>query len=242
MSHNLKWGNKESETSVKRKWVSTHTVALVREPFEINSFRTIINLSHPTLPFLHHWQIDLNIFFPIGMDISPIDLINIQTFASRVIGLAEYRKSLHSYLVSKMNQVAPNLSALIGEQVLTILFFCPHQLIACKNSHFSSLFAAGDISPGGTSATPWQKFHTDDVNQCFHIKSRSHGVPNANLFNFMFLLVNFGKVLCSSANELQQTQMLPPEKNIFHKHRLFCYKFIAFTFDLVFRLSFVDNS
>ena len=54
------------------------------------------------------------------MDISPIDLINIQTFASRVIGLAEYRKSLHSYLVSKMNQVAPNLSALIGEQVLTI--------------------------------------------------------------------------------------------------------------------------
>ena len=54
------------------------------------------------------------------MDISPMDLINIQTFASRVIGLAEYRKSLHSYLVSKMNQVAPNLSALIGEQVFTI--------------------------------------------------------------------------------------------------------------------------
>jgi len=51
------------------------------------------------------------------MDISPIDLINIQTFASRVIGLAEYRKSLHTYLVSKMTQVAPNLSALIGEQV-----------------------------------------------------------------------------------------------------------------------------
>ena len=31
-----------------------------------------------------------------------------------------------------------------------------------------------------------------------------HGVPNANLFNFTFLLVDFGKVLCSSANELQQ--------------------------------------
>ena len=30
------------------------------------------------------------------------------------------------------------------------------------------------------------------------------GVPNANLFEFMFLLVNFGKDLCSSANELQQ--------------------------------------
>ena len=35
-------------------------------------------------------------------------------------------------------------------------------------------------------------------------KSGGHGVPNANLFNFTFLLVDFGKVLCSSANELQQ--------------------------------------
>ena len=58
-----------------------------------------------------------------GMDISPIDLINIQTFASRVIGLAEYRKSLHTYLVSKMTQVAPNLSALIGEQVIELIAF-----------------------------------------------------------------------------------------------------------------------
>ena len=30
------------------------------------------------------------------------------------------------------------------------------------------------------------------------------GVLNANLFNFTFLLVDFGKVLCSSANELRQ--------------------------------------
>ena len=61
-----------------------------------------------------------------------------------------------------------------------------------------------DVSLGGTSATQQQKFHTDDVNQCLHNKSGSHGVPNANLFNFTFLLVDFGKVLCSSANELQQ--------------------------------------
>ena len=61
-----------------------------------------------------------------------------------------------------------------------------------------------DVSRGGTSASQWQKFYTDDVNQCLHNKSGSHGVPNANLFNFTFLLVDFGKVLCSSANELQQ--------------------------------------
>ena len=80
----------------------------------------------------------------------------------------------------------------------------PGALLACKNSRFSSLFAAGDVSRGGTSATQRQKFHTDDANQCLHNKSGSHGVPNTNLSNFTCLLVDFGKVLCSSANELQQ--------------------------------------
>ena len=61
-----------------------------------------------------------------------------------------------------------------------------------------------DVSQGGTFATQRQKFHTDDVNQCLHNKSGSHGVPNINLSNFACLLVDFGKVLCSSANELQQ--------------------------------------
>ena len=54
------------------------------------------------------------------------------------------------------------------------------------------------------STTQRQKFHTDDANQCLHNKSSSHGVPNTNLSNFTCLLVDFGKVLCSSANELQQ--------------------------------------
>lgn len=52
-----------------------------------------------------------------GQDISPIDLINIELFAQRVISLVEYRKQLHSYLVSKMQDVAPNLAVLIGEMV-----------------------------------------------------------------------------------------------------------------------------
>ena len=38
-----------------------------------------------------------------------------------------------------------------------------------------------------------QKFHTDDINQCLHNKSGSRGVPNVNLFDFMFLLVDYGK-------------------------------------------------
>jgi len=53
----------------------------------------------------------------MGMDISPIDLINIESFASRVIKLAEYRKGLLTYLQSKMNNIAPNLTSLLGETV-----------------------------------------------------------------------------------------------------------------------------
>ena len=77
-------------------------------------------------------------------------------------------------------------------------------VLACKNIRFSSLFVAGDVSRGETSATQRQKFHTDDPNQCLHNKSGSHAVPNINLSNFMCLLLDFGKVLCSSAKELQQ--------------------------------------
>ena len=73
-------------------------------------------------------------------------------------------------------------------------------LVAANGRRLSPL---RDVSRGGTSATQRQKFHTDDVNQFLHNKSGSHGVLNENLFNFTCLLVDFGKVLCSSANELQ---------------------------------------
>ena len=54
------------------------------------------------------------------MDVSPLDLMNIQRFASRVVELSEYRKKLATYLGSKMNSVAPNLTTLVGEQVWKI--------------------------------------------------------------------------------------------------------------------------
>ncbi|CAL8338017.1 unnamed protein product [Lota lota] len=53
----------------------------------------------------------------MGMDISPIDLINIERFSNRVVSLADYRRGLQEYLRSRMSQVAPNLAALIGEVV-----------------------------------------------------------------------------------------------------------------------------
>ena len=46
--------------------------------------------------------------------------------------------------------------------------------------------------------------YSNDVNQCLYHKSGSHEVPNINLFDFMLLLVDYGKVFCFTVNELQQ--------------------------------------
>ena len=95
--------------------------------------------------------------------------------------------------------------------------------LACENIRFSSLFVTGDVSRGRTSAIQGQKFHTDDANQGLLNKSGSHGAPNVNLFNFRFLLIDFGKVLSLPANELQQnSNACSREDYIFHKYWLFC--------------------
>jgi nucleolar protein 56 len=52
-----------------------------------------------------------------GQDLTPVDLINVKQFAQRVLNLSEYRKKLYEYLVTKMNDIAPNLTSLIGEVV-----------------------------------------------------------------------------------------------------------------------------
>lgn len=53
----------------------------------------------------------------MGRELSEVDMNNISTFAGKVVKLAEYRRTLYSYLVDKMSTVAPNLAALIGEVV-----------------------------------------------------------------------------------------------------------------------------
>jgi nucleolar protein 56 len=53
----------------------------------------------------------------MGMDCSAVDMINIVNFTERMVRLAEYRRKLSLYLTDKMEVVAPNLSALIGDTV-----------------------------------------------------------------------------------------------------------------------------
>ncbi|WZZ66567.1 hypothetical protein YC2023_077937 [Brassica napus] len=79
-------------------------------------------------------------------DLSPLDLINVKTFAQKVMD----RKKLYDYLVSKMSDIAPNLTALIGEMVgarlishagsLTNLAKCPSstlQILGAEKERFS---------------------------------------------------------------------------------------------------------
>lgn len=53
----------------------------------------------------------------MGSEIGPEDLDNIQALAEQVVGFSEYRQQLASYLTARMNAIAPNLTALVGELV-----------------------------------------------------------------------------------------------------------------------------
>lgn len=53
----------------------------------------------------------------MGTEISEEDLENIQALAEQVVGFTEYRQQLADYLTSRMNAIAPNLTALVGELV-----------------------------------------------------------------------------------------------------------------------------
>ena len=83
---------------------------------------------------------------PVGMDISPIDLVNIQRFASRVIELSRYRQELSEYLSNKMALVAPNLTTLIGEQVSVCRGSPCHRMLSLYRSEHVSFLTPG-VSP-----------------------------------------------------------------------------------------------
>ena len=112
-------------------------------------------------------------------------------------------------------------------------------ILACENIRFSSLFAAGDVSRGGTSATQRQKLHTDDAINVYIINRVVMGfqIQICTILRvFWSILVNFCVHLPTSSSK---TQRLLLEKSIFHKYWLFCQRFFTFTFDLGGLLSFV---
>lgn len=88
----------------------------------------------------------------MGMDMAEVDMEHVDTFATKLISLAQYRINLSDYLKSKMSHVAPNLGALIGETVaarlishagsLTNLAKCPAstvQILGAEKALFRAL-------------------------------------------------------------------------------------------------------
>jgi len=53
----------------------------------------------------------------MGTEVSDLDLLHIRELCDQVLSLAEYRAQLYDYLKSRMNTIAPNLTALVGELV-----------------------------------------------------------------------------------------------------------------------------
>ncbi|KAI4323500.1 hypothetical protein L6164_023098 [Bauhinia variegata] len=53
----------------------------------------------------------------MGTEIGELDLANIRELCDQVLSLSEYRAQLYDYLKSRMNTIAPNLTALVGELV-----------------------------------------------------------------------------------------------------------------------------
>merc|ERR1712203_1268148 len=95
-------------------------------------------------------------------DISAVDLLNIDMFATRVIALADYRKMVSTYLQDKMASVAPNLATLIGDTVgarlishagsLTNLAKCPSstvQILGAEKALFRALKTKGNTPKYG---------------------------------------------------------------------------------------------
>ena len=132
----------------------------------------------------------------------------------------------------------------IQNSVLVIAFYYYWKL-ACENSRFSSLFAAEDVSRGGTSATRRKKFHNDDVINVYIIYLVVMG-STSKFVQFHVLLVDFTKVLFSSAKELQQTsnasskeEYIPPILTVLLElHRVY----IRPSWPFVFCQSFVNKS
>ena len=79
----------------------------------------------------------------MGTEISDVDLENIQALAQQVVSLSEYRQQLGSYLTSRMNAIAPNLTALVGELVGARLIAHAGSLTNLSKSPASNLQVLG---------------------------------------------------------------------------------------------------
>eukprot|EP01129_Flabellula_baltica_P001651 TRINITY_DN11597_c0_g1_i1.p1 TRINITY_DN11597_c0_g1~~TRINITY_DN11597_c0_g1_i1.p1 ORF type:complete len:487 (+),score=124.95 TRINITY_DN11597_c0_g1_i1:74-1534(+) len=125
------------------------------------------NLNEESLPALNEITEDESVSDLIlraartsmGMDLSEVDIDAMVKLTSRAVSFSAYKKDISEYLIQKMNDVAPNLSALIGEIVaarlinhagsLTNLAKCPASTIQILGAE-KALFRALKSRKGNT--------------------------------------------------------------------------------------------
>ena len=57
----------------------------------------------------------------MGTEITQTDLDNINALAEQIVEFAAYREQLSNYLSARMKAIAPNLTQLVGELVLSLI-------------------------------------------------------------------------------------------------------------------------
>jgi nucleolar protein 56 len=123
----------ENQLKKNREWYSWHFPELIKhvgDNYRYSQLALLIKdkskLTEESLPLILEIVGDDNDLaqsivdsakMSMGQDISEMDMDNVVTFAGKVTQLADFRRGMHTYLLEKMNVVAPNLSALIGEMV-----------------------------------------------------------------------------------------------------------------------------
>jgi len=118
-----------------KEWFGWHFPELSRIVADNNVYVKIVNLiqtrqnfnenKEELLPQLEELTLDPEIAKQIadasttsmGSDLNEIDLFNVKYFCDKVKNLIKYREEMLNYLKEKMKNVAPNVSALVGEIV-----------------------------------------------------------------------------------------------------------------------------
>ncbi|GMG99653.1 hypothetical protein Nepgr_001493 [Nepenthes gracilis] len=76
-----------------------------------------LDFSEVSLPEEVEIELKEAVMISMGTEVSDLDLTNIKELCDQVLSLAEYRTQLYDYLRSRMQTIAPNLTALVGELV-----------------------------------------------------------------------------------------------------------------------------
>ncbi|KAK6150724.1 hypothetical protein DH2020_015656 [Rehmannia glutinosa] len=84
---------------------------------EVETLLSVYRLPTAILPEEVEMELKEAAMISMGTEVSDLDLENIKDLCNQVLSLSEYRAQLYDYLKSRMNTIAPNLTALVGELV-----------------------------------------------------------------------------------------------------------------------------